>query len=120
VRRVEVDNLLQGLALDLGAEPWPLSGSIYTPYLAVSATRLCPLANCDSEGPVRIGVWPCKRQCRSYSLELRHPIMGGPLLVRGNEVLFEGPALPPEERLAEMGITRVVELARGDERGGGP
>ena len=112
VRRVEVDNPLQGLELDLSKGPDPLEGSLYTPFMAVTTTRLCPTANSDSDKPVRIGVWPCGRQCRTTSFTLTHPVMPGPLLLQGNAVFYENHDVPDEERLAEMGITRLVVQPR--------
>ena len=104
VKRVELDNPLQGLEADLKGVR--MKGSIYTPYAYVTTTRNCP-ASFDGTG------WQaydgCKlKGCMQNVLVLANPAHEGRLLMRGNTQFVENYDLPAN--LKGMGIDRIVEM----------
>ena len=105
IRRVELDNLLQGLTLDFSNSG--ISGSLYVPYAYVTTTRLCLAASCDVSGKEEeVGISPCKKECQEYSFLLTHPVMPLPLIRKGNTVFFKNEVVP--ENIAEKNINRIV------------
>ncbi len=105
VRRVELDNLLQGIALDFSDSG--ISGSLYIPYACITTTRLCLAASCDVDGSEEeIGIFPCRRECQKYVFQLTHPVMPVPLIRKGNTMFYENKTVP-EDMLARN-INRIV------------
>ena len=103
VRRVELDNVLQGFDFSLDN----LSASLYLPFACVTTTRLCLANSCDiSEKEEMVGVFPCKRECQKYTFYLRSEIMPVVLIRKGNTIFFENRALP--DNIEEKGINRIV------------
>ena len=103
VGRVELDNVLQGMDFDLDG----LKASLYWPYGYVTTTRLCLANSCDEpESREKIGIFPCKRQCREYTFHLENEAMPLPLISKGNAVFFENDVLPAN--MAGLGIDRIV------------
>jgi hypothetical protein len=103
IKRVEVDNPLQGI--DLSDAPSGLSVSIYMPFVYVTTTRFCLVANCDDpEKKGFIGVFPCKKECRKYTFYLDNPAMTTLLIRRGNAVFYKN---MPEE-LKDSKIDRII------------
>lgn len=87
IDRVEFDNILQGLDFS-GADP-ELHRSLYIPFVFVSTTRFCLVANCDSPAGDRpVGVTPCAQECRRYAFQLYNPVMGLPLIRQGNTLFY--------------------------------
>jgi len=105
IKRVELDNLLQGMKLDLS--DWDISASIYLPYVYVTTSRLCLAASCDEQGKEdEIGIFPCKKECQQYTFLLTHPAMPVALIRKGNTVFFENEKLP--DNIEQMNINRIV------------
>ncbi len=105
VYRVEFDNLLQGLDLDK-ADP-EIHKSLYLPFAFVSTTRFCLTANCDSaEGADYVGIMPCGRECKEYTFGMANPVMGMPLIRKGNTLFFINETIP--EVVNKGGVDRVV------------
>jgi len=105
VRRVELDNLLQGIDLDLSNSG--IIASLYIPYAYITTTRLCLAISCDIHGKEdEIGIFPCKRECQEYSFQLTHPVMPVPLICKGNTIFFKNEKVP--EDLGKKGINRIV------------
>jgi hypothetical protein len=103
VARVELDNVLQGLDLELGG----LRASLYVPYGYVATTRLCLAASCDRHGMEdEVGIFPCRKECRDYTFELRQRGVPAVQLRKGNTVFFENPELPGN--LERGGLDRIV------------
>jgi len=103
VRRVEMDNVLQGIDFHLDN----LTGSIYLPFAYVTTTRLCLSNACDiPEKEEMIGIFPCKRECQKYTFYLRNEIMPVMLIRKGNTIFFENEVLP--DNIKDIGITRIV------------
>lgn len=109
VERVELDNVLQGIALDLGTSG--LRASLYTPYGYIATTRLCLAASCDQHGMEdEVGVFGCRKECRRFTFEIAQH--GSPVKQyrKGNTVFFENARLPAN--LAGSGIDRIVNEPR--------
>jgi hypothetical protein len=103
VKRVELDNLLQGLGFTL--ERW--RGSLYLPYAYVTTTRLCLTNACDDPGQeARIGIFPCKMECQKYTFYMRNPVMPVMLVRKGNTVFFRNDQIPDD--IERRGIDRLV------------
>lgn len=95
IARVELDNLLQGLA----PLPSGLRGSLHTPYALVASSRNCPFHREKSGQRCTVS---CGAVFQLHSEQTAHP-----LLQAGNSQFLEIPRLP--ENLAELGIDRLVE-----------
>lgn len=109
VARVELDNVLQGIDLDLSDTE--LRGSLYVPFGYIATTRMCLAASCGEHGMEdHVGVFPCRKECRDYTFELH--ARGAPVaqLRKGNTVFFENATRP--DGLAGRGIDRVVTQLR--------
>lgn len=105
VRRVELDNLLQGIALDLSHTG--ISGSLYLPYAYITTTRLCLATACDVSGnEEEIGIFPCQKECQKYTFLLTHPVMPLPIIRKGNTMFFKNEKVP--ENITERNINRIV------------
>lgn len=103
VRRVELDNVLQGFDFSLD----DLSASLYLPFAYVTTSRLCLTNSCDiPEREELIGLFPCQRECQKYTFYLTSEIMPVILIRKGNTIFFENRALP--EDIEGRGITRIV------------
>ncbi len=94
IARVELDNLLQGIA-PLCA---PLRGSLHHPYLFVTSSRNCPCREAGQSGPCAA---PCGELFRLSSV--REPL---PLLQCGNTQFARHDSLPPDPIV--LGIDRLV------------
>jgi len=107
VARVELDNLAQGIAPDLGKSS--LRCSLHFPFCFVSATRLCLIANCDKISfHGKIGVFPCNKECKLYQFKLGNSFFPTALYLFGNAVFFQNNELPKEKELLRKGIDRLV------------
>jgi hypothetical protein len=95
IARVELDNLLQGLA----PLPKPLRGSLHTPYAMVTSSRNCPFHR-DKNGQ------RCAQRCGEV-FRLSTEQTPYPLLQAGNCQFLEISSLP--ENPAALGIDRLVE-----------
>ena len=105
IKRVEIDNLLQGIGDNLSKSK--INASLYYPYAYVTTTRLCLLNSCDiPELSDRIGIFPCKKECQKYSITLSHKTMPVKLLMGGNTQFFINKKLPPD--MEKRGINRMV------------
>ena len=56
----------------------------------------------------RVGIFPCRRECRDYTFRLTNEHMPVPLLLKGNTQLFENHELKDEAALLAAGIDRLV------------
>jgi len=103
VRRVELDNVLQGIDFTLDG----LEASLYVPFAYVTTTRLCLVNSCDMpERAEFIGIFPCNKECQKYTFYLRNGIMPVTLVRKGNTIFFENEVLPAN--MESRGITRTV------------
>lgn len=95
VARVELDNLLQGIA----PLPTALRGSLHVPYALVTTSRNCPFRSPHHDRP-------CQPTCgKSFSLETEQTRV--PLLQGGNSQFLRNEQLPVD--LTALRIDRVVQ-----------
>jgi len=103
--RVEFDNLIQGI--DINLKKSKLSCSLYFPYLYVTTTRACFANGCEDKNKLdKIGVFPCKKECQKYTVKLTHKTLPTPLITKGNAVFIKNTKLP--DKLEKMGFDRLV------------
>lgn len=101
IHRVELDNLLQGVA----PLPTGLRGTLHRPFAMVAASRNCPFRGAGT-------VEPCPRPC-GVVFTLTSAAFPVPLLQGGNVQFLRNDRVPDD--LAALGIDRVVghlELSR--------
>ncbi|MBS7647419.1 MAG: hypothetical protein QXR45_10840 [Candidatus Bathyarchaeia archaeon] len=104
INRVELDNLLQGIELNLKNG---ISASLYIPYGYVTTTRACLAINCDVLGKEdEIGVFPCNKECQKYVFYIRSKAMPTVLIRKGNTIFFRNDKIP--ENLEKIGVDRMV------------
>jgi hypothetical protein len=109
VERVELDNLLQGIATNLSSTA--LKGSLYYPFVFIAATRFCLAANCDRLSHAgKVGVFPCGKECLKYRFILESSEFNRSLFLFGNALYFENNKIP--KNLGERGIDRLVFTAK--------
>ncbi|MEM2631386.1 MAG: hypothetical protein QXE00_02330 [Candidatus Bathyarchaeia archaeon] len=105
VRRVELDNLLQGIELNLSK--FGISVSLYVPYAYVTTTRACLAINCDvHEQEDVVGIFPCKKECQLYTFYLKSEVMPVLLIRKGNTIFLKNEKVP--ENVKEIGVDRIV------------
>jgi hypothetical protein len=95
IRRVELDNLLQGIAPLRPA----LRGTLHLPFAMVAASRNCPFRQPGT-------VEPCPRPCGEV-FTLTSTESSVPLLQGGNTQFLRNDRVPDD--LAVLGIDRIVE-----------
>lgn len=95
IRRVELDNLLQGVA----PLPAGLCGTLHHPYAMVASSRNCPFRRPGSAAV-------CPRPCGEL-FTLRSADSAVPLLQGGNTQFLRNDRFPDD--LPALGIDRVVE-----------
>jgi len=105
IKRVELDNLLQGISLNL--KNTVISGSLYVPYAYVTTTRLCLSAGYGEEPNEDIQIAKCSQECRGYYSRLTHPGMGLTLFRKGNTIFFKNSEIPKD--IIDKGINRIVK-----------
>lgn len=106
VERIELDNLLQGIALS----PSPgFRASLYFPIAFVAATRMCLAANCSKISSYnRVGIFDCGKECFDFKFWMRNKNFPKELLLSGNALFFENSKLPGKKGLSSRGIDRLV------------
>jgi len=91
VRRVEFDNVIQGV--DFNFEGMELS--LYMPFVYVTTTRACLVNACDiPEKGELVGIFPCQRECQKYAFYLKSKVMPAALVRMGNTLFFKNEELP--------------------------
>lgn len=103
IRRVELDNLLQGIS----RPEFSLTGSLYIPFAYITTTRFCPVNSLsqNSHRSLRT-ITPCKKQCQRYAFRLSHKQMPVDLILKGNTQFFKNDKYP--EDLEKLNIDRIV------------
>jgi len=101
VRRVEFDNVLQGIDIDVR----DMEVSLYLPYAYITTTRSCLVNACDlPEKSEIIDISSCRQECQRYTFHLKSDVMPVDLVRRGNTLFFENEKIPP----FMQGVSRVV------------
>jgi len=105
IKRVECDNLLQGL--NLKGITINVHISLYLPFAYITTTRFCLMPSITNSKEMKIGVLPCKKECQQYSFSLFNPVMTTPLIRKGNTIFFSNEQIP-YELIREKEIDRIV------------
>lgn len=106
VKRVELDNLLQGINLRIPRDK--LSASLYIPYGYIATTRFCAANPFRRRQTFFCKISSCKKECQEYTLKLRNPSMPKVIYKKGNTLFFKNTKLPAKGWLKEKGIDRLV------------
>ncbi|MEM2385323.1 MAG: hypothetical protein QXL74_08615 [Candidatus Bathyarchaeia archaeon] len=105
VTRVELDNVFQGI--DLNISFLGFSASLYIPYAYITTTRACLAINCDVHGMEDIvGIFPCKKECQKYTFYLRSRAMPVMLIRKGNTIFMKNEKVADD--IEEKGVDRIV------------
>ena len=99
IRRIELNNLIQGLNLD----NLKLSVSVYTPFVNISTTRFCPM-DTHFQKINRINV--CRKECQSYYDILKSRNLAKHIYKRGNTIFYKNPVNP--NAIGNTFIDRIV------------
>lgn len=101
IKRIELDNTLQGIARDDD-----FRASLYYPYYYVSTSRMCLVNQCDDrEEPMR-AIFPCKRECRQVRFKITHSEIPAQITLAGNTQFGINKNLPPQP--GEIYVDRLV------------
>ena len=106
IKRVELDNLFQGINLKLLKDK--LSASLYVPYGYITTTRHCTANPFRKKKRFFCSISSCKKECQKYILKLRNPSMPKVIYKKGNTLFFKNTKIPAERCLKEKGINRLV------------
>jgi len=102
VKRIELNNLIQGLNF----ENLKFKVSLYTPFVNISTTRFCPMGS-RIQKIYRINT--CGRECRRYTSRLRNKAMPRVLYKRGNTTFYKNPLhTKAAEETEETAVDRIV------------
>ncbi len=105
VNRAEVDNLLQGIKLDIPKNDFLVS--LYLPYGYITTTRLCSANPMRKEEKFFCKISTCERSCLRYTEKLKNKYM--PVLYKkGNTLFFKNNHTPSRKELTNAGINRIV------------
>jgi hypothetical protein len=105
IRRIELDNVAQGLHLELPTDK--MTASVYFPYVHITTTFFCPTAGCDQEEKTFLRIKPCRQPCQRYVFALKHKSMPKVIYLRGNTQFYKN----EKKQLADWqkaGVSRLV------------
>jgi len=105
INRIELDNLAQGLHLEL--PEGKLRASVYFPYAYISTTFFCLSAGCDDPNPGFLKLRPCQKQCQKYLFTLKHKSMPKTIYLKGNTQFYKFSRFPLKQ-LQVLGVDRIV------------
>lgn len=104
VRRIELDNVGQGLSLRL--PKGKISSSVYFPYIYITTTFFCLSAGCDTGDSV-LKIKSCHKECGKYTFKFRHKSFPKEILLKGNTQFYKN-ARCHLEKWRKMGVDRIV------------
>jgi len=108
IKRVAFDNVIQGIEADLDSGGFSMQGSFYFPYVYVTTARVCLVSGCKAKkSSPKVGILPCRKECRKHTFYLENSDMPETLILKGNTQFFINDKLP--RNLASKGINRIVE-----------
>jgi len=99
VKRVELNNLMQGLTL----KGIRFKKSLYTPYVNISTTRFCPMES-GFQKIYRINA--CRKECQKHYDILHNILIAKVIYKRGNTTFYNNPL--DLKRLTETDVDRMV------------
>ena len=116
IKRIEIDNLFQGI--DLGDMGYDLSFSLYTPYAYLTTTRLCP-SNAINNRPAKALKIPftCTKDCQDRHIVIRHVNMPYLLILKGNTIFYRQDSI--DEACKDKRIDRLIFQPSFAEKGKG-
>jgi len=100
INRVEIDNLIWEMNVKVNRK---IGISIYLPYGYITTSRMC--------GRLTLTYAACKKECKRYFLRLENKTLPVPFYGIGNTVFYKSRG-PSNDRLAELGIDRIVYQPR--------
>jgi len=103
IKRVELDNLLQGI---FRKDTCFLKASLYFPFAYVTTTRFCLTASSETGRKFLRNIPSCNKECQKYIFSLRHKNMPVNLFVKGNTQFFKNERLP--DNCNNLNIDRIV------------
>jgi hypothetical protein len=106
MKRAEIDNLLQGIRLEIPKSD--LSVSLYIPYGYITTTRLCsanPFRNIKS---FSCKISFCRKECKKYDVRLKGKYVPKVIYKKGNTMFFKNKKVPAQKELSRIGIDRIV------------
>ncbi|MDD5206537.1 MAG: hypothetical protein PHS17_14010 [Desulfobacterales bacterium] len=107
VKRLEFDNLLQGINMDLLSDPPMMTNSLYYPIGYITTTRLCKAGNLnEKELSVFKVLEACGRTCRNYRTFFKSLAMRDTIVAQGSTFFYKNLQMP--SNLKELGIDRIV------------
>ena len=107
VKRIELDNLSQGIGTNLSGTGF--FASVYYPLVFVSTTRFCLTANCSKlANSKKVGIFSCSKECLDFRFRFTSKELSEDILLIGNSLFFENAVLPNEKELLAKGIDRLV------------
>lgn len=101
VKRIELDNLLQGITRENPC----LKASLYLPFAYITSTRFCLAASCETGRKYLRSMPACNKECRRYTFRLRHKTMPVDLFLRGNTQFFRN-----ERRLEDLDRLKIDRI----------
>ncbi len=105
IGRIELDNVAQGLHLELPKDK--ITASVYLPYVHITTTFFCPTAGCDQAEETLLRIKPCRQPCQRYVFALKHKSMPKVIYLRGNTQFYKN----EKKQLADWqkaGVSRLV------------
>jgi len=105
IKRIELDNLLQGMHLEL--YPNRVSVSVYFPFAYITTTFFCPTRGCEEKEKSFIKIGPCRKECQRYTFKLRHSTMPKVIYLKGNAKFYKNSKVPIR-KLEKIGVNRIV------------
>jgi hypothetical protein len=105
VKRIEMDNVAQGLYLGLPQNK--ISVSLYLPYVYITTTFFCPTAGCAANKNNPLKIKKCGRECQRYVFKLTHKSMPKTIYLKGNTQFYINKKLSISS-LAKSPVNRIV------------
>lgn len=105
VKRMEIDNLPQGISVNKHIKLEGMHLSLYFPFNYVTTSRQC-IFNNGSLQSERCLLPECGRKCKLNPILLRHYTMPLPLYMKGNTVFLENRKMP--DYFSWEGIDRII------------
>lgn len=105
IKRIELDNTVQGLFLQLPKDK--ISASVYYPYVYITTTFFCSTAGCDEKNKSVFKIKSCRKQCQKYVFRLRNKSISKVIFLKGNTQFYKNPRLSTG-KLKESGVDRIV------------
>jgi len=106
VSMIEIDNIEQGLSLDLSCED-RLLAAVHFPYVYITTTFFCPIASIGGKRKVSDVISSCDKPCRKYVFLLRHKSFLKSIYLAGNTQFYKYGKINAVE-LSRLGVARTI------------